>query len=241
MNRLFALAFLFLAACGGGTTPPPPAPAPLPLPALYAADWTAPGLVGLACDESVPPACSGAAPWLTFDRPGTQGRACAEPLPNACLALEGGRLAFTPGRGSPGFPIFTNRTFAGGFEAEAEVTAECLSQYCYFGLVAYNGELNYRATYLAWAPNGIQVWLYAPTVAVPLTATVYPQGSTLLLGIAYQAGEWRYYVNRVQVGPTETQGTVTPDAALLSADPHLAIFAGDVVGRIGRLEVYPPR
>lgn len=232
---------LILEAC---STPAPPIPAPTstatPRPGALAwsADFTSPSIgVGLECSEDVPPRCFGSdAPWLTFNRPGTQGQACVDPGPNACYSTQAGTLKLTGY--SPGWPLFTRETFDGAISVEAVAYATCTGPGCYFGPVVYNGEMNYRAVYFAAAGDRVQAWLYAPVVAVPLSAVTYPQGTQLTLRVDYDGVDtWRYYVNG-ELTLTETPGSLGPDRTSFSNAPHLSVFMGEAFGGISRLDVY---
>lgn len=237
--RIVAYAALFLlTACS--TPIPTPLPIPAPDPPVYAADFTN-LTVGLSCTEESPPVCQGNAEWLTFDRPGEQGQDCVLPSPNPCWETEGANLRLHTG--SPGFPLFTNRTFdrSRKITVEAVISAECKTPYCYVGPVLYNGESNYAAVYLAWAPdNRIQVYLYRTMAAVPLGSETYPAGTTLTLGIVYEDGSLTYTVNGV-AKLTEVQGAlIGPDSSVLANDPHLSVFIGDATASLQRLSVYGP-
>lgn len=192
-------------------------------------------IVGLACEEDVPPTCHGDKPWLTFDRP--LSRDCADPSPNACYAVRDQAIAID-GK-LEGWPMISRETFAGAMSVEAVVSARCVTTFCFFGPVIYNGELQYRAVYVAWAPDGrIQVWLYTPRVAVPLSAETYAAGTALLLGIETDgAGNWLYSVDRV-VKVRETPGSTGPDTTVFGNPPHLALFMGAAVGTVGRLDLH---
>lgn len=243
MQRALILLALLLAGCGGGSLPPAPGPSlpsePRPGVMVFSADWSAPSIgVGLECSEDVPPRCFGSdAPWLTFNRPGTQGQACVDPGPNACYRVEAAGLYLDGG--APGWPMITAQTFAGPISVEASVSATCTSAGCFFGPVVYNGEMEYRAVYVAAAPDDrIQVWLYTPRTAVPLSSDTYRQGTPLLLGLETDgAGNWTYLVNR-QAMLRETPGSVTSDTGIFGAAPHLALFMGAARGTVGRLDVY---
>ena len=235
--RIAAYAALFLlTACA--TPSPAPQPAPRSNPPAYTADF-ANFSVGLACTQDVPPSCHGEAEWLTLDRPGSEGQACTLPSPNPCWETEGVSLLLHTGQ--PGYPLFTRQTFdkSQRLTLEADISAECLSQACYAGPVIYNGEMNYRALYWSWAPNGVQIYIYSPTVTYPING-VFPPGTKLTLGITYDAGTWIYSINRVPVF-TEPTG-YSQDASELSDNPHLSVFIGDATASLTRLELfYGPR
>lgn len=243
-RALVALLLAGLAACGSNPPPQPvtsvsgPPPASRPGTLTWSADWTGPSIgLGLECSEDVPPRCFGSdASWLTFNRPGTQGQACVDPGPNACYATDRGTLKITAG--APGWPMFTKETFAGPISVEAVAYATCTDPGCFFGPVVYNGEMNYRAIYWAAAGDRVQVWLYAPTVAVPLEAATYPQNTVKAFRMDYDGVDtWRYYIDG-QLVLTETPGSLGPDRTALSEAPHVSLFMGGAFGGISRLDVF---
>lgn len=214
---------LFLAACNGGSAPvyrPPPAPA---------GAWPAVLDLGLACTETVPPACTGTSEWVTFDRPGKQGQACVSSP--ACFHVDNGVLAIDAD--TPGFPIMRRATIDGAFLISMAFTAACKPppELCYIGPVGYAGELAYRAIY--FDRSGITI--YTPIVA-RFVAPAVP-GRTYTLGLEYDGDRtWTYRIDGVPAF-VETSGSLTDFPTKLGFPVMPSIWAGGVNARVQNFRV----
>jgi hypothetical protein len=260
MKRLMLIAALaLLSACSGGTPLPPPGPPPSPTPRpgvpVVTADWTAPLGLSQPCGGpglSDPFGCSlpSWARWGALPQDGNGGLGCVDPEPNVCFQPDGLRLNFHSG--DPGMALVWGGTVPRGvisIEAEITATLDCSTPVSYVGPVLYDGEGppgnptgNYFAFYytcgaIAGPPQPQLLAYVPPTMTQPVSPRIYPNGSSFRLRMDYVRGERvDFMVDDITVfSVTPATPGVSP---VFNADPHPALWFGNVTGAIGRFDVY---
>jgi hypothetical protein len=177
--------------------------------------------------EDVPPVLTGSGAWATYDRPGGQGQDCVDPGPNAYYGTENNQLMLVS-RGY-GWPLVATKKFdrTKSIRMDGEFLFYLNAEEDWGGLVAWNGENNYKAIYFSKALNGdtgsltVDIW---STTKRKNTGVTVPKGFWHKFAIVYANGEFTFEVNDISIG---TWKAVDGDTVAFSDDPYLAIFLGD--------------